>query len=109
MRNTRYRRGTTFSADMAVYMREISNLNTNSGEVSRLKRNLIRCINEDVTERQRTMLCMYYYEDLNQRQIGEALGVDTSTVCRTIKRGEKRLLKCLRYGADTYLKSMPEE
>ena len=109
MGNTRYKRGLHFSADMSAYMRQISEANTNLAEVTRLKRNLVRCLNEDVTERQRTMLYMYYYEGLNQRQIGEQLGVDKSTVSRTIMRGERRMLKCLRYGAETYLKSMPEE
>lgn len=106
MPGTRYRRGKAYSADMAMYMRQISNENTNSAQLSRLKRNLIRCIKEDVTERQRTMLLMYYSQGLNMTEIGAALGVDKSTVSRTIKRGEKRLQRCLRYGAEAYLRNM---
>ena len=37
------------------------------------------------------------------RQIGQELGVDKSTVSRTIKRGEARLRRCLRYGAAAFL------
>ena len=37
------------------------------------------------------------------REIGEKLGVDKSTVSRTIKRGEARLRRCLRYGAKAFL------
>ena len=37
------------------------------------------------------------------RQIGQELGVDKSTVSRTIKRGEARLRRCLRYGAGAFL------
>lgn len=74
--------------------------------MSRLKRNLIRCIKEDVTERQRTVLLMYYSQGMNMTEIGAALGVDKSTVSRTIKRGEKRLQRCLRYGAEAYLRSL---
>ena len=106
MPNTRYRRGKAYSADMAMYMRQISNENTNSSQISRLKRNLIRCIQEDVTERQRTVLLMYYSQGMNMREIGGALGVDKSTVSRTIKRGENRLRRCLRYGAEAYLRNM---
>ena len=106
MPNTRYRRGKAYSADMAMYMRQISNESTNSSQISRLKRNLIRCIQEDVTERQRTVLLMYYSQGMNMREIGEELGVDKSTVSRTIKRGEKRLQRCLRYGAEAYLRSL---
>lgn len=87
-----------------MYTRQMAADNTQ--EVSRLKRNLIRCLKEDVTPKQRQALLMYYAEGLNMREIGERLGVDKSTISRTIKRGEKRLQRCLRYGAEAYLRSM---
>ncbi len=106
MPGTRYRRGKIYAADMAVYARQMSS--DNSGEISRLKRNLLRALKEDVTPRQRQLLLMYYGQGLNMREIGERLGVDKSTVSRTIKRGEKRLQRCLRYGAEAYLRNMYE-
>lgn len=109
MAAAKYRRGQPYSADMAVYLRQLSEQNTNSSQISRLRRNLIRCLHEDVTERQRTVLTLYYGEGLNQRQIGELLGVDKSTVSRTIKRGEQRLRRCLRYGAQRYLTHLDEQ
>ena len=93
-----------YAADMAVYARQMSS--DNSKEISRLTRNLIRALQEDVTPRQRQTLLLYYSDGLNMREIGERLGVDKSTVSRTIKRGERRLRRCLRYGAEAYLKSM---
>ena len=93
-----------YAADMAVYARQMSA--DNSKEISRLKRKLIRALQEDVTPRQRQTLLLYYSDGLNMREIGERLGVDKSTVSRTIKRGERRLRRCLRYGAEAYLKSM---
>ncbi len=104
MPNTRYRRGGLYAADMAMYSRQIQS--DNSQEISRLKRNLIRALREDVTSKQRQMLLMYYAEGKNMREIGEIMGVDRSTVSRTIQRGERRLQRCLRYGAETYLRSM---
>lgn len=104
MPNTRYRRGKVYAADMAVYSRQMSA--DNSQEISRLKRNLIRALREDVTPKQRQVLLLYYAEGLNMREIGERLGVDKSTVSRTIKRGERRLQRCLRYGAEAYLRNM---
>ena len=70
---------------MAAYTLQMAE--DNSQEISRLKRNLIRCLREDVTPRQRQALLMYYAQGLNMREIGERLGVDKSTVSRTIKRG----------------------
>lgn len=106
MANTRYRRGTLYAADMAEYTRQMSQ--DNSREVSRLKRNLIRAMREEVTPKQRAALTLYYMHGMNMREIGETLGVDRSTVSRTIQRGERRLQRCLRYGAERYLRSMEE-
>ena len=78
----------------------------NSAELSRLKRNLIRALKEDVTPRQREVLTLYYAQGLNMREIGERLGVDKSTVSRNIKRGERRLQRCLRYGAEAFLRNL---
>ena len=104
MPNTRYRRGKHYAADMALYSMQMAA--DNSQEINRLKRNLIRALQEDVTERQRQTLLMYYAQGYNMREIGERLGVDKSTVSRTIKRGERRLQRCLRYGAEAYLRNM---
>ena len=51
-------------------------------------------------------LTLYYAEGFNMREIGELLGVNKSTVSRTIKRGERRLQRCLRYGAEAYLRGL---
>ncbi|MCI8304756.1 MAG: sigma-70 family RNA polymerase sigma factor [Lawsonibacter sp.] len=91
---------------MAMYSRQIQA--DNSQEVSRLKRNLIRCLREDITAKQRQVLLLYYAEGKNMREIGEVMGLDKSTVSRTIKRGERRLQRCLRYGAEAYLRSMDD-
>ena len=106
MANTRYRRGGAYAADMAVYARAMAA--DNSAQLSRVKRNLVRALREDVTPRQREVLLLYYAEQLNTRQIGEKLGVDKSTVARTIKRGEARLRLCLRYGAEAFLNAAAE-
>ena len=106
MSNTRYRRGKLYAADMAVYTRQMAA--DNSAELSRLKRNLIRALKEDVTPRQREVLTLYYAQGLNMREIGERLGVDKSTISRTIKRGERRLQRCLRYGAAHLLDELRE-
>ena len=101
MPNTRYRKGKYYAAEMAMYSRQMAA--DNSQEISRLKRNLIRALQEDVTQRQRQALLLYYAEGLNMREIGERLGVDKSTISSTIKRGERRLRRCLRYGAESLL------
>lgn len=87
---------------MAVYSQQIAQ--DNSQELSQLKKNLIRAIQQDVTPRQRQLLLLYYGQGMNTREIGELLGLHPSSVSRTIQRGEQRLQRCLRYGADRFLR-----
>ena len=103
MSGTRYRRGGIYAADMANYARMLSEENTNTEELSRVKVALWRALHEDVTEKQRRYMLLYYAEGLNMNQIGAQEGVDKSTVSRTIRRGEERLRRCLRYGAKRFL------
>ena len=101
MPGIRYRRGGAYAADMARYAQAMAG--DNSEQLSIVKRNLVRALQEDVTPRQREVLLLYYGHRLNTREIGEKLGVSRSTVARTIKRGEARLRRCLRYGAGAFL------
>ena len=78
----------------------------NTREVDRLKRNLFRAMREEITPRQRQLLLLYYNEGLTMQEIADRLIVDKSTVSRTIKRGEARLQRCLRYGASSYLREL---
>ena len=103
MSGTRYRRGGIYAADMARYARMISEENTNTEELDRVKIALWRALHEDITEKQRRYLLLYYAEGMKMSEIGEQMGVDKSTVSRTIKRGEDRLRRCLRSGAKRFL------
>lgn len=101
MSDTRYRRGKAFAADMAAYA--LAMAEDNSEQMERLRHNVTVALREDVTPRQRECMLLYYEKQLNMRQIGELMGIDKSTVSRTIKRGETRLRRCLRYGAGQLL------
>lgn len=103
MAGTRYRRGGLYAADMANYARMLSEENTNTEEMSRVKLALWRALHEDITDKQREYMLLYYGEGLNMVEIGQQMGVDKSTVSRTIRRGEQTLRRCLRYGAKRLL------
>lgn len=103
MSGTRYRRGKGYAADMAVYTQVMAE--DNSEQMARVRRNVMRALQEDVTPRQRECMLLYYKDRLNMRQIAERMGIDKSTVSRNIKRGERRLRRCLRYGAEQLLAS----
>ena len=101
MPNTRYRKGKYYAAEMAMYSRQMAA--DNSKEVSRLKRNLSRALRQDITERQRQYMALYYGQSMSMEAIAKQLGVNKSTASRTLKRGRQRLYRCLRYGAAALL------
>ena len=101
MADTRYKRRGYQTADMAAFSRIMAD--DNSQQLSQVKKNLVLALREDVTARQRETLLLYYAEGLTMRQIADQLGITCSTVSRTIKRGEARLRRCLRYGAASFL------
>ena len=100
MRSTSYDK-VSHLADLAAYTRLMAT--DNSVQLGRLKRNLAHALRQDVTEKQREYLMLYYVEGMNLREISERTGVNISTVSRTMKRGRERLYRCLRYGARNLL------
>lgn len=97
MRDTRFdTRSSEWIGDMAVWLRE--NADTNDEQLSRLRRNLRRARELELTERQRQMLVLYYDQGLKMNQIARKLHVNPSTVSRTIRRARDRLYRCLKYG-----------
>lgn len=56
-----------------------------------------KVIANELTEHQRKVIVGYYIEQKTMTQLAQELGVNKSTVSRTIKRGEERLKRCLAY------------
>lgn len=88
-------RSSEWAGDMTVWLR--GNANDNEEQMERLLRNLRKAREEELTPRQRQMLEMRFDQNMNGAEIAEALGVNRSTVCRTIIRAKKRLRRCLEY------------
>ena len=57
-----------------------------------------QAIRRELTARQRQMVEMYYGECMVMAEIAAALGVNVSTVSRTLARSREKLRQCLRYG-----------
>ena len=104
MGSTRYdrRRTSPELARWAALMAE-----DNSRELTFIRGRLAKALAEEVTPRQRQVLDLYYRGELNLDQIGARLGVTRSTVSRTLRRGEDRLRRCLRYGSPALLDAAP--
>ena len=88
-------RSSEWLGDMTVWLRD--NANTNSELLTRLRQNLRRARQQELTPRQQQVLTLYYDQGMNMAQIAQTLGVNCSTVSRTIRRAKQRLYRCLRY------------
>jgi len=80
---------------MTVWLR--ANAGDNSEQMTRLRRNLRRAREQELTQRQREMVALYYDRGMTMPQIAERLGVSRSTVSRTLRRARDRLYRFLRY------------
>ena len=96
MRDTRFdSRSSEWIGDMTVWLRD--HAEDNSDQLERLRRNLRRAREQELTPRQREILALYYDRGLKMPQIARKLGINRSTVSRTVKRARERLYRCLRY------------
>jgi RNA polymerase sigma factor (sigma-70 family) len=82
--------------DLAAWQR--ANAPDNEEELERLTRNLRLAREEMLTPRQRQLLHMYYEEGKNVTAIARELGIQKSSVSRTLARAKHQLYLCLRYG-----------
>ena len=99
MKSTRFDRFDTRASewigDLTVWNRQ--NAEDNSERLARLRRGLRQAREQELTPRQRQMLELYFDRGMTIPQIAEELGLNRSTVSRTLRRAKNRLYRCLRY------------
>ena len=96
MRNTPFdTRSSEWIGYMAVWLRE--NGEDNALQLERLRRNLRRAREQELTPHQKQVLELRYEQNLSVTQIARLLGVNVSTVSRTLRRAQERLRRYLQY------------
>ena len=100
MRNTHGKRtfdtrASEWIGDLTVWTRQ--NAGDNSERLERLRRNLRQARERELTPRQRQLVDLYFDQGMNIPQIAQELGLNRSTVSRTLRRAKARLYRCLRY------------
>ncbi|MBQ8830268.1 MAG: sigma-70 family RNA polymerase sigma factor [Oscillospiraceae bacterium] len=81
----------------------------NASSRRRLIKNLRRAMESELTPRQMQIMKLYFLEGVKMHEIAEELGLNKSTVSRTLSRGKLRLQRCLKYGAAGLLEDNEEE
>ena len=96
MRNTPFdTRASEWIGDMTVWRRQ--NDPDNAERLDRLRRNLQKVRELELTEKQAEAVHLYYDLGLSIPQIAQERGVHKSTVSRTLARARERLKRYLQY------------
>ena len=69
----------------------------NSEQMERLRQNLRRACEAELTPRQKRVVYLYFEQDLRVSEIARREGVHKSSVSRTLRRAKERLRNCLQY------------
>lgn len=70
---------------------------SNSARYSLILKVLRSVIENEISERQRQMITLYYFQKMNIPEIANELCVNKSTVSRTISRGRRNIMERLKY------------
>lgn len=60
-------------------------------------RRLRRVMEQELTDRQKQVLSLYFFDEKRPAEIGRILGIHRSTALRTLRRAEKRVRRFLQY------------
>lgn len=88
-------RDNEFMGDLAAWER--ANAGDNDEQLDRLRRNLQKVRELELTEKQAEAVHLYYDLGLSIAQIAQERGVHKSTVSRTLARARERLKRYLQY------------
>ena len=88
-------RSSEWMGDMTVWLRE--NAEDNHEQMERLLRNLRKARTQELTPRQQEILTLRYEQNMRVTETARLLGLNRSTVSRTLHRAQERLRRCLQY------------
>ena len=87
----------SFDPSMEMYHCTASEEANGSEQKLRLLAQLPTLIERELTERQRQIVIMHFYQNMGVSQIAQELDLNPSTVSRTLQRATQRLRHILRY------------
>lgn len=71
--------------------------NSNSTKISNIKNIVISIIKNELSEKQKNILNMYFIQKMNYSQIANQLNVNKSTISRTKSRAFQTIYRILQY------------
>ena len=65
--------------------------------IRKLKRILLNVINNELTARQKEIIMLYYFKDMDIVRIGELMGITPQAVSAAMKRARLRIYQYMKY------------
>ena len=72
-------------------------LHQNDHRQSLALKQLVKVIDNELTDYQKKLVDMYYYKEYTMNQIADILGINQSTVSRNLKTIRNKICKYLKY------------
>ena len=88
-------RDNEFIGDLSAWKQ--ANCEDNSEQMERLRRNIRRAREAELTDKQKEVIFLYYDLGMSVTQIAQEKGLNKSSVSRTLARGRERLKRYLQY------------
>lgn len=92
---------TTFSLEIfgdRMKPADFMSAGSNARQIGYMKTQLIKAMNTELTDRQRSIMNDFYFGGLTVTQISDKYGVNKSTVSRHLKRSKEKLRLVLNCG-----------
>lgn len=78
---------------------DFEEISTNVHRVNAAKQALKTALRDELTDRQRECVTLYYFNGMTEEQTANELGITKSTVCRHLQKAKRRLYRVVRYAA----------
>ncbi len=82
--------------DLVAYC-SFTSSNTNKSDIEKMKHILRTALTNELTQRQRECIIMYYYENKKMKTIAKELSLSVPTVSRHIKAAQAKLKNIANY------------
>lgn len=78
-------------------MNGIQRMLLNTPDRERLKKVLVNIVQNELTKNQRDIFLQHHLDNKSMAEIAREKGLNRSSVCRTVKRAEDKILRYLQY------------
>lgn len=96
-RRTTYSDEFSGEADRGIRSILINDNNESDARINKLKRMLLNVINNELTARQKEIIMLYYFKEMNIVRIAELFDITPQAVSASMKRARLKIYQYMKY------------